>query len=179
MVSTRVVIIAAVFVVFLALGSDWIAFESGGDGSSTGVFGIAESINYAYGPCNCPPATDTIDGQFWLLFLPNVIAPGAPSLSLVAYSAALVLGVASIFRWKLMSVAGLLALASGVLWILGVDIVQNNVAQGLDSWHGYGGRAVVSSVWSPIGPYFAAAGGLVLVVGYFLSRAEKLDYPID
>jgi hypothetical protein len=110
---------------------------------------------------------------------PLLVAPGALSFAFVASPIGLVLAVVSLFRWKLMVVAGTLSLLSGILWIVGIFIVQAQVVHGLDTWFGYGGRTTSSEVWAQAGPYIAVVGGVILLAGYALSRMEILESPID
>jgi hypothetical protein len=141
--------------------------------------GIGNAIGSVYGACNCPPSNTFIDGEFWQLMIPLLVAPGALSFGMVAFPIGFVLAAASLFRWKLMVVAGALSLLSGVVWILGIFLVQPEVVHGLDTWYGYAGGSVTSSVWAPIGPYMAVVGGTILLLGYALSRREILEYPLD
>jgi len=179
MVSTRIVIGLAAFLLFLALGSGWLAFESSDSQYGYTTFDIGSAMGSVYGPCGCPPSNSSIDGRFWQVMVPLLVAPGALSFAFVAFPTALILAVVSLFRWKLMVVAGALSLLSGILWIVGVFIVQAQVVHGLDTWFGYGGRSVSSSVWAQAGAYIAIVSGVVLLAGYALSRMEILDSPID
>jgi hypothetical protein len=162
-VSTRIVIALAVFIVFLGMGSGWITY---GEKAYT-LFDVVGAIGSTYGPCNCPPTSNPDDGRFWQLLLPSLVAPGGFAASLLTYPLGLVLGAVSIFRWKLMVFAGLFSLASGLLWLLALNTFEASQPQ------------VFNAVVPPIGPYQVAVGGIILMAGYFLSKAEMLDYPID
>ncbi|MDA4119626.1 MAG: hypothetical protein OK436_03465 [Thaumarchaeota archaeon] len=83
------------------------------------------------------------------------------------------------FKWKLMLVAGALSLLSGTFWIIGLNLVQSQVVQGLNSWYGYLGRNVSSAIWAQAGPYIAIVGGVTLLSGYALSRMDILEWPND
>ncbi len=98
---------------------------------------------------------------------------------MVTFPIGFILAAVSLFKWKLMVVAGALSLLSGVFWIVGLKLVQSQVVQGLNSWHGYVGRNVSSAVWAQVGPYIAIVGGVTLLTGYALSRMEILEMPID
>ena len=97
----------------------------------------------------------------------------------VAFPVGFVLAFVSLFKWRLMVVAGALSVLSGVSWIGGVNIVQSQVVRGLDTWYGYGGKGVSSAVWAQVGPYIALIAGAVLLAGYALSEMEMLESPID
>lgn len=175
MVSTRVMIALGTFIILLGFGSGWIAFSSSPSGYT--YFDIATGLGSSYGPCNCPPTSDTIQGEFLLLLLPIVASPGPLIASMIAYPAAFVLAAYSFFRWKVMWAAGALSVFSGALWFTGVYLDQASIVGGLESWSGSGGGAY--SVYVQLGAYFALAGGAVLLLGYVLSKTDKLDWPID
>ncbi len=179
MVSTRIVIAVSAFILFLAFGSEWLAFGSGGVQSGYSVLGISSTLGSIYGPCNCPPSNSSVDGWFWHVMAPLLVAPGALSLAMVAFPTGFVLAAVSLFRWKLMVVAGALSLLSGIFWIVGINIVQSQVVHGLNTWYGYAGRSVSSAVWPQAGPYIAIVGGVMLLAGYALSRMDILEWPID
>lgn len=179
MVSTRVVIGVSAFILFLAFGSEWLAFDSGGNHSGYTTLEIGSAVGSVYGACDCPPSNSSIEGQFWLVMIPFIVSPGAFSLAAVVFPVGFVMAVISLFRWKLMAIAGLLAFVGGLAWIWGVILDQARIVHGLNTWWGYGGRTVSSTVWAPIGPYLAIVGGAILMLGYLLSRREVLEYPID
>ncbi|HEV2225924.1 MAG TPA: hypothetical protein VGR56_03865 [Nitrososphaerales archaeon] len=179
MVSTRVVIAASTFLLFLAFGSEWLAFKSDNAQFGYTTFAIANTLGSTYGPCACPPSNSSIDGWFWYLIAPILVAPGALLLAMIAFPIGFILSAVSLFKWKLMVVAGAISLPSGILWIIGLNLVQSQVNQGLNSWHGYLGRSVSSAVWAQSGPYIAVVGGVILLAGYVLSRMEILEMPID
>jgi hypothetical protein len=111
--------------------------------------------------------------------VPLLVAPGALLLAFVAFPVGFVLAFVSLFKWRLMVVAGALSFLSGVSWIEGVNFVQSQVVRGLDTWYGYGGKGVSSAVWAQAGPYIALIAGAVLLAGYALSEMEMLESPID
>jgi hypothetical protein len=110
---------------------------------------------------------------------PLLVAPGPLSFAIVSFPVGFALAVISLFRWKLMVVAGALSLLSGISWIGGLRFAQSEVAHGLSKWYGYQGGSVSSAVWAQAGPYIAVFGGVVLLAGYALSRLDKLEWPID
>jgi len=179
MVSTRVVIAASTFLLFLAFGSGWLAFESDNAQFGYTSFAIATTLGSTYGPCACPPSNTSIDGWFWHVIAPLLVAPGELSFAMIAFPTGFVLAAVSLFKWKLMVVAGALSLLSGIFWIVGLNIVQSQVVSSLNSWHGYLGRSVSSAVWAQTGPYFSIVGGVILLAGYVLSRMDILEWPID
>ncbi len=174
MVSTWVVIALGTFLIVLGFGSGWIGFS--GDPRAYTAFDVGWTIGSAYGPCSCPPTNDTVQGEFLLLLLPALLSPGPFLATMILYPASFVLAAVSFFRWKVMWVAGLLSTLSGLLWIVGVYLSQSSIVAGLEAWSGPGGGGTFT-VWAQIGAYFAVAGGAVLLAGYALSRADKLDWP--
>ncbi|HEV2138854.1 MAG TPA: hypothetical protein VGR53_08425 [Nitrososphaerales archaeon] len=179
MVSTRVFVAASTFLLLLAFGSEWLAFESDNAHFGYTTFDIANNLGSTYGPCACPLSNSSIDGWFWHLIAPILVAPGVLLLAMIAFPIGFVLSAVSLFRWKLMVVAGALSLLSGLFWIVGLNPVQSQVVRGLNSWHGYLGRSASSAVWAQVGPYIAVVGGVILLAGYALSRMEMLEMPID
>lgn len=179
MVSTRLVIAASTFLLLLAFGSEWLAFESDNAHFGYTTFDIATTLGSTYGPCACPLSNSAIDGWFWHVMAPLLIAPGVLLFAMITFPIGFVLSAVSLFKWKLMVVAGALSLLSGVLWITGLSFVQSQVVYGLNTWHGYLGRNVSSAVWAQPGAYIAIVGGVILLAGYALSRMEMLEMPID
>ena len=176
MVSARVVIAASAFILLLAFGSEWFAFSSNGSRFGYTTFGIGTTLGEVYGPCACLPSSSSIDGWFWHVMAPLLAAPGPVSFAIVSFPIAFALAVVSLFRWKLMAVAGALSLPSGVSWIGGFRIAQSELVNGLNSWYNYQGRSVSSAVWAQAGPYIAVFGGVILLAGYALSRVDKLEW---
>ncbi len=177
MVSTRIVIALGTFLILLGFGSGWIAFSSFPRGYT--YFDIATQIGSTYGPCNCPPAADSVEGEFLLAFLPMVASPGPLMAAMVLYPLGFVLAAVSVFRWKVMWLAGALSVIAGVLWFAGVSSSQAAIVEKLEAWSGAGGGGNAYSVWVQLGAYFALAGGGVLLLGFVLSKMDKLDWPIE
>jgi hypothetical protein len=176
-VSTRVVVSIGAFVVFLGIGSTWIAFTQAPEGFN--LLGLLSAVGSFYGPCACPPDNTTIQGQFLLLFVPKLVALGPLVLSILIFPIGLVLGFMAIFRWRLAMWAGGASVATAALWIWGTYDISGYLSQGLGRWPGYRGKTVTSSVWPQLGPFQVAAGGAILLAAYFLSRVDKLGWPID
>ncbi|HLQ06348.1 MAG TPA: hypothetical protein VK126_01170 [Nitrososphaerales archaeon] len=179
MVSTRVVIAVSAFVLLLAFGSEWLAFSSNSARFSYTTFDIGTTLGELYGPCACPPSNPSIDGWFWHVMAPLLVAPGPLYFAIISFPVGFVLAVVSLFRWKLMVVAGALSILSGVFWIVGLNIAQTQVVRGLSTWFGYQGVSVSSAVWAQAGPYIAVFGGVILLSGYVLSRMDILEWPVD
>jgi hypothetical protein len=179
MVSTRVVIFVAIFMLFLAFGSGWLAFESGGEQFGYTTLDIGNSLGSIYGPCACPPTNSNIDGWFWHVMGPLLVAPGALLFAIISLPVGFLLAALSLFHWKLTIWAGAMSILSGMSWLEGLNIVQPQVVRGLNAWFGYHGGTISSTVWAQAGPYIAVAGGVILLAGYALSKMEKLEVPID
>jgi len=177
MVSTRIVIGIGAFIIFLSLGEGWITFSQTLGGYNP--YSIGTEIGSFYGPCHCPTDNSSAEGEFWLLFVPLAASPGPLSASLLLFPISIAVAVVSFFRWKIMAVAGGLALLSGVLWLVGVSLVHGSVEQGLANWAGHGATSAEFGVWALMGPYQAVVGGAILLLGYLLSRMDKLDWPVD
>ena len=167
------------FILLLALGSEWLAFSSDSARFGYTTFDIGTTLGEVYGPCACPPSNSSIDGWFWLVMAPLLVAPGLLSFAIVSFPVGFALAIVSLFRWKLMVVSGALSLLSGISWIGGLILAQSEVAHGLSTWYGYRSGGVSSAVWAQAGPYIAVFGGAVLLAGYALSRMDKLEWPID
>lgn len=176
MVSARVVILIGLVFLYLSFGVNWVYFSATGYGVNySDVVGyLGPYVSHGYLPDN-----STIDGEIWVVLVPQLVSNGALLASVIVFPASAILGVVALFRWKLMVYSGLLALLCGGLWVWGIDLVSARVNSQLDAWLVYAGEAADSSVGSQVGPYIFAFGGLVLVAGYLLSRAEKLDHPLD
>ncbi len=177
MVSTRIVIIFGTFLLLLGFGSGWVAFSAFPGGYT--YFDLATWLGSTYGPCNCPPGSDTIEGVFLLVFIPLMASPGPMMAAMVLYPIGFVVAGVSIFRWKMMWLGGFLSILAGILWFIGVYLSQGTIVEKLEAWSGGGGSSATYTVWVQLGAYFALAGGLVLLLGYLLSRMDRLDWPID
>jgi hypothetical protein len=163
--------------ILLGFGSGWIGFSSYPTGYT--YFDLATSIGSAYGPCSCPPTAETAQGEFLLLFIPKLVSPGPLMATMLLYPLSFALAGFSLFRWKWMWVAGILSVLSGLLWFLGVDLSQASIVEGLAAWSHSGTGGGGYSAWVQLGAYFALAGGVILLLGYALSRMDKLEWPQD
>jgi hypothetical protein len=110
---------------------------------------------------------------------PLLVVPGPLSFAIISFPVGYVLAVVSLFRWKLMVVAGAVSLLSGISWIGGLKILQSQMVNGLSTWYGYQGRSVSSAVRAQAGPYITVFGGVILLAGYALNRMDVLEWPID
>lgn len=176
MVSTRVVIIIGLAFLYLSFGANWLYLSAAGSGLNVSdLWGyVGPYVFHGFRPDN-----STIDGEIWVVILPPLVSNGALLAAETLYPISLLLGVAALIRWKLMLYAGLLALLTAGLWVWGISLVSANVNSQLNAWLVYHGETGTSSIYPQIGPYLIAFGGIILVAGYVLSKAEKLDYPLD
>src|SRR5713226_2046981 len=125
MVSARVVIAVSAFMLLLAFGSEWFAFSSDVSLFVYTTFDMGTTLGEVYGPCACPPSSSSIDGWFWHVTAPLLVAPGPLSFAIVSFPIGFALAVVSLFKWKLMVVAGALSLLSGISWIGGLSIARS------------------------------------------------------
>jgi hypothetical protein len=176
MISTRVAIIIGLVILYLSAGTNWVYFSAAGYGVN--YLDISGNLQ-TYASHGMVFDNTTIDGEIWVALLPQLASSAALVGSVIVFAVSAVLGAVSLFRWKLMSLTGLFAIMSGVLWIWGIDIISPNVNSVLHAWLVYTGEPVSSSMYPQIGLYLTALGGFVMLVGYVLSRMEKLDYPLD
>jgi hypothetical protein len=177
-ISTKIVVGLGIVLLFLAIGMDWliITFSFSASNQYVNVFDLAYHINPYIIYHNLPP-NDTTDGQIWSILAPQLTV-GWFLVAEWSFPIALVLSVLALFRWKLALPSGAAAIASGTVWIFGIDSIRLTLATGLShlqSFVGQDGRAVVNP---SLGAYVTILGGVVLVVGYILSITGKLDTPI-
>jgi hypothetical protein len=174
--STRIVAIIGIAILYVSAGANWMYFSSAGYGVNyLDVIGNAENYVYHGNVFD----NSTIDGETWVAFLPQLTESGVLIGSILMFAASAVLGLVAIFRWRFMPLAGAFAILSGALWVWGIDLVSAKVNSVLNAFLVYTGQSADSSLYPQVGPYIAAAGGVVLLVGFFLGRVEKLDHPLD
>jgi hypothetical protein len=89
----------------------------------------------------------------------------------------LVFAIVALSRWKFMLVSGAAGILSGALWIYGISTARDAIVGGLNSWYGYNGRPVTSSVDTLLGAYIPIVGGAILVLGFVLTYFDKLGTP--
>ncbi len=178
MVATRIVIAVGFAFVYLSIGAGWLHVTSGITAHSYNVLDLAGSVG-PYVSSGYLPSNSSIDGEIWVLLAPALVSQSPLVVAEWAFPVSLVLSVAAFFRWKLMLFAGISGVLSGSSWVWGIGLIRGGVVSQLNSWYGYGGRVVSSSIDPQIGAYIAVVGGIVFIVGYFLSRAEKLGTPLD
>jgi hypothetical protein len=119
------------------------------------------------------PSNSTEDGQVWIIFLPLFVSSVPILLAGVFFLVASVLSVVSFFRWKLMLVAGILAILSGSMWIWGIGVISHSASSQIDSLCQFNCKTASSSVYPQVGTHLAVFGGLILVAGFVLSRFES------
>jgi hypothetical protein len=179
-VSTRVVILIGVALFYFSIGAGWLGVATGQSVSSYNGLAVTGRVS-PYFTTGLVPSNSSEDGQLWIVLLP-LFASSVPILLVGPFFLiAAVVSVISFFRWKLMLVAGILGILSGSLWIWGIDLISQTANSQIEKLCQINCNAVSSSisVYPQVGTYVAVFGGLVLVLGFVLSRFEKLDYPID
>jgi hypothetical protein len=180
MVSTRVVIAAGVAALYFSIGAGWLGVTTTQSTYSYNALTITGHVS-PYLTTGLFPSNSSEDGQIWDVLLPLLVS-SAPLLSAgVFFLVAVVLSVVSFFRWKLMVVAGALGILSGGLWIWGIGMIGERASSGLTALCQFQCNAARSSAefYPQVGAYLAIFGGLVLVMGFVLSRLDRLDYPLD
>jgi len=180
MVSTRVVIALGVAALYFSIGAGWLGVTTTQSTYSYNAITITGQLS-PYLTTGSPPSNSTEDGQIWDALLPLFVS-NIPLLSAGAFFlVADVLSVVSFFRWKLMVVAGFLAILSGGLWILGIGMIGESASSRITALCQIQCNAARSSaeIYPQVGAYLAIFGGLILVLGFVLSRLERLDYPLD
>ena len=180
MVSTRVVIAAGVVFLYFSIGAGWIGVTTTQSTYSYNALTITGHVS-PYLTTGLVPSNSTEDGQIWDVLVP-IFASNIPLLAAGGFFlVALVLSVVSFFRWKLMLVAGILAILSGCLWLWEIDSISLDASSKIGNLCqiGCNGSRLSSEIYPQPGVYLAIFGGLILVIGFVLSRFEKLDYPLD
>ncbi len=183
MVDTRIVIVADIFVVILSLGAFWMTIgnpQSFPDGYN--AFDVASMVGGFIGGQQVNPPSYT--QQDYTAYVQSVMPPlitGSWELdvAIIALTAGLVLAFASFARWTLSLASGVLEVVGTLLWVAGISGIGNEAANRLAGWQGFTGRAVQISVSADVGAYIAAAGGVLFLATYFLTRAGRLDVPLD
>jgi hypothetical protein len=175
MVSVRIVIVVGLAFLYFAIGFGWLYMTSGGGGYEFNVFALAGHVGpYVNG--GHLPANNSIDGQVWIVLLPQ-LTKGSLAAAEWAFPVSLVFAIVTLSRWKFMLVSGAAGILSGVLWIYGISTARDAIVGGLNSWYGYNGRPVTSSVDTLLGAYIPIVGGAILVLGFVLTYFDKLGTP--
>ena len=180
MVSTRVAIALGVAALYFSIGAGWLGVTTTQSTYSYNAMTITGHVS-PYLTTGLFPSNSTEDGQIWDALLPLFVS-NVPLLSAgVSFLVADVLSVVSLFRWKLMVVAGVLAILSGGLWIWAIGIIGESAGSKIAALCQLQCNAASSSaeIYTQVGAYLAIFGGLILVLGFVLSRLERLDYPLD
>lgn len=103
---------------------------------------------------------------------------GAILASIILYPVSAALGLVAVWARKVALPAGILAAASGILWIVGVDSLKSQLVQQAGSQGGIGGQlaaafatALASAVQVGYGAYVAVVAGLMILVAFFVKAA--------
>jgi hypothetical protein len=179
-VSTRVVIALGVAALYFSIGAGWLGVTTTQSTYSYNAMTITGQVS-PYLTTGLFPSNSTEDGQIWDALLPLFVS-SVPLLSAGEFFlVSAVLSVISFFRWKLMVVAGVLAIFSGGLWIWGIGTIDESASSRITALCQVQCNAARSSadVYPQVGAYLAIFGGLILVLGFVLSRLERLEYPLD
>lgn len=178
MVSTRVVILIGVALFYFSIGAGWLGVATGQSVFSYNALGVTGRVS-PYLTTGLVPSNSSEDGQVWIILLPLFVSSVPILLAGVFFLVALVLSVVSFFRWRLMLVAGIFGILSGSLWIWGIDLISQTAISQIEKACQINCNAVSFSVYPQVGAYLAIFGGSVLILGFVLSKFEKLDYPLD
>lgn len=175
MVSARIVILVGLVFLVVAYESGWLYLSVVGYGVTAGDMSgnVGPYLLHGYTRDNL-----TIDSEVWVVLVPQLVSNGAIVAAEIALPVSFVLAVISLFlRWKLMLPAGIVAILCALLWIWGIGLIGPAVNGQLDAWLVYHTEAASSSIYPLIGPYIMAFGGMILIAGYVLTKAGKLEIP--
>jgi len=176
LVSTRLVIVFGSFISFLAFSLPWLWLFLGGNLAGVyGPFDFAGALGNQYGPCSCPSSTPTpVQVVVPLLVKLTPLAVGG-----WVFPFAFVFALLSIWRWNIMLVSGALHLVAGVSWVLGTVVEGGYLSSTLDRLEGLSNTSTSYSFSLGYGPYAAIFVGLLLTLGYILSKRDVLVRPTD
>jgi hypothetical protein len=177
-VSTRVVIAIGVAIFYFSIGAGWLGVVTNQSVFSYNAFEVTGHVS-PYLTTGLVPSNSTEDGQVWTILLPLFVSNVPILLAGAFFLAAAVFSVISFFRWKLMLLAGILGTLSGVLWVWGIGEIVQAAGSQIDKLCQLNCRAMSFSIFPQVGAYLAVFGGSVLILGFVLSKFEKLEYPLD
>ena len=180
MVSTRVVIALGVAALYFSIGAGWLGVTTTQSSYSYNAMTITGHVS-PYLTTGLFPSNSTEEGQIWDVLIPLFVS-SVPLLSAgTSFLVAAVLSVVSFFRWKLMVVAGVLAILSGGLWIWGIGMIGESASSKITALCQFQCNAARASaeIYPQLGAYMAILGGIILVLGFVLSRLERLEFPLD
>ncbi len=157
-----------------------------GDPSSTPMqytgIDIASMVGgYVGGQQNAAYLNSSASGyasSVWALLPTIIVGNWALDIGLIGVPVALVLTFASFLRWELSLPAGVIALAGCILWIWGVSAIAPEAGRRLAALNSSSGAPPVP-VSASLGSYLMVVAGASLLLTYFMTRAERLDPPLD
>ncbi len=168
MKTSAILAIVGVIVLLIALVLPWIAVNAFGlsVGASLGeMYGaLLEGLGSAQ--ANYTPDISSLSS----LVSPTMIGILA---TLILYPVALIVGIVSVKVKKLTIAAGVLAIITGILWIVGIEGLKSTLAslgsvQGID---------ISSMIGAGYGTYLAIISGVIFFVAFFVrNRASKTSY---
>jgi hypothetical protein len=110
---------------------------------------------------------------------------GAMMLSILLYPITIIVAVVSLRYRKASLIAGVLGVATGTLWIFGIDSLKGALISQMGSLGGtYGSlyqtyaSLITSAITFGYGALIPIAGGIILLVAYFLKEANTLTPPV-
>lgn len=182
--EVRIVIVFDIFVIILSLGAVWIVVGAAGSQFPAGynAFDVSSMVGgYIGGQQVNPPSYQQISffAYTQAVLPPLILGDLALDAAIFAIPAALLLSVVSLGRWRLTLPAGILGVAGGALWTLGIPAIAQQAGSQLAAWHGFNGVVTRISVSSSLGPEIVLFGGALLLVTYFMTVKEKLDPPLN
>lgn len=187
MVSSWAAIVPAVLIAFLSFFVPWtgVASSNGLVLAHLAPTDLASAVGETYGPCGCPPWATLAQNSSLVgtpfdavqLLALEALVPALVSLTLLAAGAwtfplAFLLALLSLLRWRIMIFSGLLFIASGALWIVGMAAETNHVNSMLAQWAGQAPGYIPPTVDSSFGPYLPLLTGVILTVGYLLVKRD-------
>jgi hypothetical protein len=180
MVSAWLAIVVAIGIAVSSFSIPWAqAVHSNGyaDVNLTPT-NMASAVGDNYGPCGCPIPTDAPPSAIQDVAL-NAIAPALVSATFLAAGAwlfplAFLLAFVSLLKWKVMIFSGILFVAAGASWIIGIATDAGHVNAALALWVGQ-----PEPIGAYFGPYLSVLSGVILATGYLLVRRNAWSRPMD
>ena len=163
-------------ILYLSTGMSWLSVSGGGTSSQSSPLDLSSVAQTHWGLSGGTPTNDSLSGMVYQIFLSAFATSGFLLMGGLLFPVVMVLSIISLFRWKLMALAGLLGVLSVSSWTVGLWLVGPSAVAQLNEWYG----STTSWSFGPgFGTFVTLIGGLVLVLGYALSRMDKLEWPID
>ena len=187
MVSSWAAIVPAILIAFFSFFIPWngVVSSNGFVLAHLAPTDLASAVGETYGPCGCPPWA-TLAQNSSLVGMPydadqlvalEALVPALVSPTLLAAGAwtfpfAFLLAFLSLLRWRIMIFSGLIFIASGALWIVGMAAEANHVNSMLAQWAGQAPGYIPPTINSYFGPYLSLLTGFILAVGYLLVKRD-------